>query len=101
MARADRVPLHVVCLPDKTTSRDTGFPGKPVAGIFFLDRGVYAFRRVPVATGNVLVAGAGIVVRGSSFHEAVVRNAGTKSVLPRGRLFVADVSRGDGIRLYR
>ena len=101
MARADRVPLRVVCLPDKTTSRDTGFPGKPVAGIFFLDRGVYAFRRVSVATGNVLVAGAGIVVRGSSFHEAVVRYARTKSVLPRGRLFVADVSRGGGIRLYR
>lgn len=96
-----RVPLRVVCLLGGTITRDTGFPGKPVAGVFFLDSGVYAFRRVLVAAGSVLVAGIRIVVRGGSFHEAVVRRAGTGCVLPRGGWRVAGVGGGDGTRLCR
>ena len=101
LVRADRVSLHIVSLPDEATSRDTGFPGKFVTGIFFLDRGIYAFRRVPVATGDLLVTGAGITMSGSSFHEAVTQRAGTESVLSRDRWSVTGISRGDGIYLHR
>ena len=77
LARADRVSLRVVYLLDGAISRNTGFPGKFVAGIFFLDSRVYAFRRVSVATGNVSVTGAGITVPGGSFHEEVAQCTGT------------------------
>ena len=72
LGRADWVSWRVVSLLGGTLTRNTGFQGKPVTGVFFLDSGVCAFRSVLIATRRVLVAGIGIVVRGGSFCEAVV-----------------------------
>ena len=72
LGRADRFFWRVVSLLGGTLTWNTGFQGKPVTGVFFLDSGVCAFRSVLIATRRVLVAGIGIVVRGGSFCEAVV-----------------------------